>query len=249
MRKGKKVAAAVAGMVLCICMLFGKVYAAESQWKIEHTLDKESCTQGDTLQLSVSLKGESKSKTTEITTLSGILEYDTSLFSVGKEDILPSGKETVKECTFDAAAGKFTIVYNSKISAKDADELLQIRLHVAEDSSVGKTTVCVTNMEWSGADGKEKQEMEHRVPAHITIQPSKSTAPGDVNGDGKVDLVDAKLVMQYYNGADVLDEAQQKNADTNGDGLINLIDVKQIMQYYNGEIDGFVTGQTGTSVT
>ena len=248
MRKGKKAAAAAAGLVLCICTLFGKAYAAESQWKIEHTLDKESCMQGDTLLLSVSLKGESKTKTTEMTTLSGILEYDTSLFAVGKDDILPAGKETAKECSFDASAGKFTIQYDSKVSAKDADKLLQIRLHVAEDSSVGKTTVCVTNMEWSEADGKNKQEIEHRIPAHITIQASKSAAAGDVNGDGKVDLVDARLVMQYYNGADVLDDTQQKNADINGDGKINLIDVKQIMQYYNGEIDEPATGQTSTSV-
>ncbi len=62
-------------------------------------------------------------------------------------------------------------------------------------------------------------------------------APGDVNGDGQVDLIDARMVMQHYNGELSLDGGQLKSADANGDGKVNLMDVKLIMQYYNGEID------------
>lgn len=247
---GKKAAAAAACLVLGISALSGKAYAAESKWDIEHTLDVTECRQGGTLLLSVTLKGESKTKTSEITSLSGILEYDTSLFSVGKSDILPAekDKDAVKECTFDAEAGKFTIQYASKVAVKDSDALLQIRLHVADDASTGKTTVCVTNLEWSGSDAKDKQEIEHRIPSHITIQASKTAAAGDVNGDGRIDLTDARLMMQYYNGADVLDSQQQKNADVNGDGKINLTDVKLVMQYYNGETDELVAGQQTEAV-
>lgn len=250
MKTGTKAAAAAVCLVLGICTLFGKAYAAESKWDIEHTLDAAECKQGGTLLLSVTLKGESKTKTSEMTSLSGILEYDTSLFSVGKNDILPAerDKDAVKECTFDAETGKFMIQYASKVTIKDADALLQIRLHVADDATTGNTTVCVTNMEWSGPDDKDKQEIEHRIPSHITIQASKTAAAGDVNGDGRADLTDARLMMQYYNGADVLDSQQQKNADVNGDGKINLTDVKLVMQYYNGETDELVTGQQTESV-
>lgn len=237
MSKVKKAVAAAVSLVLCICTMFINVSAANSKWDIENTLDVSECKQGGTLVLSVTLKGSSTAKAQEITSLSGIFEYDTSLFTVEKSDILPAEKDLVKDCSFDAAEGKFVIQYDPKAEIKNESSLLQIRLHVAEDASTGKTTVCVTNMEWSGPDGKDKQEIEHRVPAYITIGESEQAAAGDVNGDGKVDLSDARLVMQHYNGAAVLDSTQQKSADANGDGKINLTDVKLMMQYYNGEID------------
>lgn len=236
MRKVKRAAAAAASLLFCICTMLTSVSAA-GKWEIENTLDVSECMQGDALLLTVSLKGSSTAKAQEITSINGILEYDTSLFTVEKEDILPAEKDLVKDYSFDLAEGKFAVQYTSKISVKNAGTLLQIRLHTAEDASVGKTTVCVTSLEWSGADSTDKQEVEHRVPAKITIKETEKYADGDVNGDGNVNLTDARLAMQHYNGAALLDEAQQKRADVNKDGSVNLTDVKLVMQYYNGEMD------------
>lgn len=235
----KKAAAAVCCLCICASAVLTKVSAADSKWDIENKLDKEECRQGDILLLSVALKGSSNSKEQEISSMSGVFEYDTSLFQVTKEDILPAEKSAVKECTFDEEEGKFTIQYSSGIKVKDASDLFQIQLHVAEDAEAGKTTVCVTNLEWSGTDGKQEEEIEHRVPAYLTIQEAEKSEPGDINGDGKADLIDARLVMQHYNGAKTLDGTQLKSADVNGDGKVNLTDVKMIIQYYNGEIDEF----------
>ena len=235
----KKAAAAVCCLCIFASAVPQKAYATGSGWDIEHTLDKEECSQGDTLLLSVTLKGSSTSKEQEISTLSGVFEYDTSLFQVEKADILPAEKSAVKESTFDETEGKFTIQYASSIKAKDASALFQIKLHVAEDAEAGKTTVCVTNLEWSAADGKQKEVIEHRVPAYLTTREAEKITPGDVNGDGKTDLTDARLVMQHYNGAKTLQGAQLKSADANGDGKVNLTDVKMIIQFYNGEIEEF----------
>ena len=95
-------------------------------------------------------------------------------------------------------------------------------------------------MKWNDAAGRQAVEIEHRVPARITIAEAETPAvAGDVNQDGKVNLTDAKLVMQHYNGAKTLDSRQKENADVNGDGKVNLTDAKLIMKYYNGEITGF----------
>lgn len=240
MGKLKKALTVTASLLFCLCSVFGKAYAAEGKWGIENTLDAEECRQGGTLLLAVALKGDSTSKGQEITSLRGVLEYDTSLFTMEKGDILPGEAEAVKACSFDASDGTFAIQYASAVTVKDGSQLLQLRLHVAQDATIGKTTVCVTQMEWGNPDKDQKEETEHRVPARITIREAQAgTAVGDVNGDGKVDLTDARLAMQHYNGIKTLDAAQQKRADTNGDNKVNLIDVKRIMQYYNGEIEEF----------
>lgn len=171
----------------------------------------------------------------------GTLEYDSSLFTVEKADIIPAESGKVQSWSFDQKSGTFDIQYSSDITIQDGGMMLQIRLHTASDASTGKTTLCVTQMKWSGSASQQMVEIEHRVPARITIAEAETLAAevGDVNQDGKVNLTDAKLVMQYYNGAKMLDGQQKKNADTNGDGKINLTDAKLIMKYYNGEIAGF----------
>ena len=58
---------------------------------------------------------------------------------------------------------------------------------------------------------------------------------GDVNGDGKVNARDAKLVLQYFNGKVEFTEEQKAKADVNGDSKINARDAKLILQIFNGK--------------
>ncbi len=53
---------------------------------------------------------------------------------------------------------------------------------------------------------------------------------GDVSLDGKVDLADAILLMQYLSGNTALSARQRKAADVNRDGKVNVGDVTIIMQ-------------------
>lgn len=62
-------------------------------------------------------------------------------------------------------------------------------------------------------------------------------SPGDINGDGEINVLDVSLVMQYVLGLITLSEDQKIAADVNGDGLINVLDVNLIMQYSLGLID------------
>jgi expansin (peptidoglycan-binding protein) len=56
---------------------------------------------------------------------------------------------------------------------------------------------------------------------------------GDVNGDGKPDIVDALQIAQYYVG---LSPANFNTglADFNGDGAIDIVDALRVAQYYVG---------------
>ena len=62
---------------------------------------------------------------------------------------------------------------------------------------------------------------------------------GDVNGDGKVDNLDAALVYAYYNGRQAFSAQQLAAADVNGDGKADNLDAALIYAFYNGKIAAF----------
>ncbi len=61
--------------------------------------------------------------------------------------------------------------------------------------------------------------------------------PGDLNGDGEIDVRDVTLLMRYTLGLETFDEEQKKKADINGDGEINVQDVALLMQYVLGLVE------------
>ena len=70
---------------------------------------------------------------------------------------------------------------------------------------------------------------------------------GDVDGNGAINLIDALMIMQHYNGVRTLSEVEGQNevgsemerADVNGSGTVTLVDALLIMKRYNGEITSF----------
>ncbi len=62
---------------------------------------------------------------------------------------------------------------------------------------------------------------------------------GDVNGDGKVDTTDAKLIMQLDLGLITENDLIMEVADVNGDGKVDTTDAKLIMQLDLGLIPDF----------
>ena len=56
---------------------------------------------------------------------------------------------------------------------------------------------------------------------------------GDINGDGKITLKDATLLLQHVNKVATLENSQLAAADINGDGKITLKDATLLLQYVN----------------
>ena len=57
---------------------------------------------------------------------------------------------------------------------------------------------------------------------------------GDVNGDGKVSMMDLLVLRKYIAGITELTEAQMKAADVNNDGKVSMMDVLWLRQYLSG---------------
>jgi len=57
---------------------------------------------------------------------------------------------------------------------------------------------------------------------------------GDVNGDGKVNSLDAAAVLRYDAGLQQFTDEEKAAADINGDGTVNSLDAAQILKHDAG---------------
>lgn len=159
---------------------------------------------------------------------------------------LSSAMKAYVECYATREDGdKITI---SMISASDdiyiTGDIFYLNFKVYDNAVVGyKANLAVKinevhNISQVSMDPME--EMDSKTSATITY---KNRFPmGDVNMNYQIDLVDATMLLQYYNGMIELDEDEEQLnlGDVDGSGSINLTDVLLIMRYYNGEDIKFV---------
>lgn len=57
---------------------------------------------------------------------------------------------------------------------------------------------------------------------------------GDLNGDGRVGMIDALMIMRYFVGLDSLTVTQLEAADVTNDGSVNLGDAIRILRFEAG---------------
>jgi hypothetical protein len=96
------------------------------------------------------------------------------------------------------------------------------------------------DVDWFRLDDQPGPGADDPTPApEVTPTPTPDTdIPGDVNGDGSIDIVDALLIAQFYVGLNPAN-FDQSDADTNCDGIIDIIDALLLAQFYVGLIANF----------
>ncbi|MDE5582799.1 MAG: hypothetical protein K2J08_03745, partial [Ruminococcus sp.] len=97
------------------------------------------------------------------------------------------------------------------------------------------------NVKWSESHGIYTFELTFK--ANPTIVPNhgymlKNTILPDVNRDGRVDSVDASMILAAYSNASTgedsgLDDEQKKIADANGNGSIDPSDSSLVLRFYS----------------
>lgn len=85
----------------------------------------------------------------------------------------------------------------------------------------GEVTVIVRTVDGQFTD---------RCTITVTDGSGGSGATGDVSGDGKMDVDDAVLVLQYTAGFTTFNQAQLKAADVSGNGIVDVDDAVLILQ-------------------
>lgn len=94
-----------------------------------------------------------------------------------------------------------------------------------------------------GELGVECEDVIVSSPGYCKVVVEGGSAPeilyGDVNGDGKVDSLDAMFIYACHNGKKALSEKQRLAADVNGDGKVDSFDAMLVYAYHNGKIKKF----------
>ena len=72
-----------------------------------------------------------------------------------------------------------------------------------------------------------------------TFDATKDYLLGDVNGDGKISVLDATLIQKYISGLVTFSDTQKAAADVNGDGSVSVLDATLIQKYIAGLISNF----------
>jgi arabinoxylan arabinofuranohydrolase len=115
----------------------------------------------------------------------------------------------------------------------------------ALSNSVYQRSVCVDYLYYNsnGTIQRVNDTREGVNPVTTTVEPTPDPTPtagnpGDVNGDGSIDILDALLIAQYYVGLEPVNFISG-NADTNCDGTIDILDALLVAQFYVGLLSVF----------
>ncbi len=96
-----------------------------------------------------------------------------------------------------------------------------------------------TDMNAVYKDGYMEFETTH-FSEYVLVEGSLPTLTmGDVNGDGKVNVLDAVMVLRHDANIIKLDDSQLKAADVNDDGKVDVLDAVMILRYEAGIIKSF----------
>lgn len=162
----------------------------------------------------------------------------------GRLENLPSNTSlNVKKVAEDEQGITYNITLSNhdKVLQPKSEVFVKIPVPATMDSTQCKayrqeTDGTYTDMQATYQDGYMVFATDHFSTYVLTTE--KLEAPtytlGDVNGDNKINAVDARWILQAASGARVLDDTQKAAADVNGDGKINAVDARWILQVASG---------------
>lgn len=183
-------------------------------------------------------------KTSSDSTLDTWLDYTDYLYAY----MLTYGQATAAEETY----GGFVYQQEGASVVYGADEQANATLKalleetIAQGISEGKdvTAAQAVLSDESATNGAVMSAILEVYPDKAEEVPEGGTdtyerGVGDINDDGKINAVDAMLILRYVAGTISLADVPDGIADVNGDGFINTADALRILWYSIGRITSF----------
>jgi hypothetical protein len=79
-----------------------------------------------------------------------------------------------------------------------------------------------------------QEEIDEALAALKAVVDEAAVTLGDVNGDGKINTTDARVILQYSAGIESAKDIDTAAADVTKDGKVNTSDARKILQFAAG---------------
>lgn len=162
---------------------------------------------------------------TKVSALTFSVKFDSSVLNFVSESELAFGFADVN--TNNAGSGSLTLACLNESSGIEG-KIVVLTFDVLTKNS------CSTIVRICDSDAYDNQDNPIQLletAAEISVGTGKL---GDVNNDGKVNIIDARWLLQASSGSRTLNDAQKTVADVNGDGKVNIIDARWLLQIASG---------------
>lgn len=166
---------------------------------------------------------------TELAAVMYIVEYDTKVLELQQTDKSENSAFKNAIWTVDSAKGRITI------SCADADKTFSGKI---EDIlfKVIATTPCTTKIKVTVDMAGVSETQEVAVNGSEAVININADKPGDLNGNGRVDVLDALAALKASAGKIQLSEQQIAIADINKNGRVDVLDALAILKASAGKI-------------
>ncbi len=162
---------------------------------------------------------------TKVSALTFSVKFDSSVLNFVSESELAFGFADVN--TNNASSGSLTLACLNESSGIEGKIVVLTFDVLTKNSCSTIVRICDSD----AYDNKDNPIQLLETAAEISVGAGKL---GDVNNDGKVNIIDARWLLQASSGSRTLDDAQKTVADVNGDGKVNIIDARWLLQIASG---------------
>lgn len=173
-----------------------------------------------------------------------VAEFDKTKLQYRSVTIDDSVKNYISIASYstDSSGNKVTIQIKATQEVKNIGNLFAVNFAPVKPGSMSQTASTITDTVKLSIENVKDQNESVFVPtgasSKVTVK-LEAAMLGDMNGNKKIDLVDALYIIQYYNKVRYFTDEQKSVADVNKNGTVDLVDALLIMQYYNGVIKSF----------
>lgn len=143
---------------------------------------------------------------------------------VANESRVPTGTNLYMSSLTDGAYRFLSAGMSVDPLVGNSGVIVSLTVKADKNISEGEVTGYFRNIVLAKADASGQKYQEMSFPVTIS-----NSIPGDANGDGRISIADASLVVDYIlSGGTITVSA---GADMNGDGKISIADASAIVDY------------------
>lgn len=243
----KKTISMILAILIFVGMIpFGTLEVSAAD-KAEISVESVSATADSTVELAVSITGNPG-----IASMGIILSFDSSLTLTEAQngeafsDLTLTLPPQLKKDGAVTESCRFAWLGSDNVTNDGV--ILKLKFRVSADAQVN--TDCIVSVVCESAFNEQREPVQ--LSAAVGSVKVINYIPGDVDGNGVINMLDVLTLCQYYvdgcrynpNGYAI--DINPLSGDVDGNGIINMLDVLMICQYY---VDGCTTNPNGYNVT